>query len=161
MIKIGRLTDYGIVLMSYMASHRGRAHNAVEVAGEAHLPAPTVSKLLRALAREGLLESQRGVKGGYVLARDPQQISVADIITALEGPIAVTACSSGDADPDCEHELMCPVRGHWNQINRAIRAALEGISLAEMASPPGPHFMTSFGKPPPALRNLPVASQGS
>jgi FeS assembly SUF system regulator len=157
MIKIGRLTDYGIVLMSYMASHRERAHNAPEVADEVHLPAPTVSKLLRELAREGLLESQRGVKGGYVLARDPDRISVAEIITALEGPIALTACSAASDDPDCEHESMCPVRGHWNRINRAIRTALEGVSLTEMTTPPGPSFLSeTTGRP-----ELPTLSQGS
>jgi FeS assembly SUF system regulator len=161
MIKIGRLTDYGIVLMSYMASHRGRAHNAAEMAAEAHLPVPTVSKLLRELARGGLLASQRGVHGGYVLARDPQQISVAQIITALEGPIALTACSGGDADPDCEHESMCPVRGHWTRINRAIRTALEGVTLAEMASPPRPDFMTTTRLPAAAPARLTTAPQGT
>ncbi len=161
MIKIGRLTDYGIVLMSYMASHRERAHNAAEVAEQAHLPSPTVSKLLRELAREGLLESQRGVKGGYVLARDPDHISVAEIITALEGPIALTACSAPSDDPDCEHQSLCPVRGHWTRINHAIRTALDGVSLAEMASPPGPRFMTNLDPPATDRQQLPVISQGN
>lgn len=161
MIKIGRLTDYGIVLMSFMASHRERAHNAAEMAEEAHLPVPTVSKLLRELVRGGLLESQRGVKGGYILARDPQQISVAQIITALEGPIALTACSAGDADPDCEHESLCPVRGHWTRINRAIRTALEGVTLAEMASPPRPDFMTAARPLVSASQRLSAAPQGT
>ncbi len=148
MIKIGRLTDYGIVLMRSMASRREHPRTAAEVAEDVRLPLPTVSKLLRELARENLLDSQRGVKGGYLLARDPEQISVAEIITALEGPIALTACSSDDADPDCEHESLCPVRGHWNKINRAILDALRGISLAEMAQPPGPAFMTLAGNSP-------------
>lgn len=165
MIKIGRLTDYGIVLMTHMASHPGAAHNAAEVALEAHLPVPTVSKLLQELARAGLLESQRGAKGGYALARDARHISVAEIITALEGPIALTACSAGDVDPDCEHEPLCPVRGHWTRINRAIRAALEGISLAEMAAPPGPSFMTERPlqrrEPTATRQQLPVISEGN
>ncbi len=158
MIKIGRLTDYGIVLMSYMASNRDRAHNAAEVAEAAHLPAPTVSKLLRELARDGLLESQRGAKGGYVLARAPEDISVAEIITVLEGPIALTACSVTSTDPDCEHESLCPVRGHWTRINRAISEALDGVSLAEMATPPGPNFMVSATKSSSERQNLPVIS---
>ncbi len=161
MIKIGRLTDYGIVLMSFMASHRDRAHNASEVAEEVHLPAPTVSKLLRELAREGLLESQRGAKGGYVLARDPDRISVAEIITVLEGPIALTACSTLSDDPDCEHESLCPVRGHWTRINRAIRDALEGVSLAEMATPPRPSFMTQSTPSVTDRQQLPTLSQGN
>ena len=140
MIRISRLTDYGIVLMSYMAGQAERAHNANELAAGARLPAPTVSKLLRLLAREGLLESQRGVKGGYTLARRAEEISVASIISALEGPIALTACATVD-DPDCAHEPLCPVRSHWNRISLAIRDALEGVSLAEMAVPMKPRFM--------------------
>ncbi len=141
MIKIGRLTDYGIVLMSYLAGHRERAFTAAEVAGAVHLPVPTVSKLLRELARASLLASSRGAKGGYELARDPEEISVAEIITALEGPIALTACSVIDDVPDCEHTSLCPVRSHWNRISRAISDALDAVSLADMAAPPRPDFM--------------------
>ncbi len=133
MIRISRLTDYGIVLMSHMAADPARQHNAAELAVEARLPAPTVSKLLRMLGRDGLLASHRGVKGGYSLTRAPQQITVADVIRALEGPIALTTCNS-DALGECEHEQLCPVRGHWHRINRAVREALEGISMSEMAS---------------------------
>ncbi len=132
MIRISRLTDYGIVLMSYMAAQPDGVHNAAEAAAEAHLPLPTVSKLLRVLTREGLLESHRGVKGGYSLAHKPEQISVASIIRALEGPIALTVCAV-DPTGDCELELLCPVRAPWQKINQAIRQALENISLAEMA----------------------------
>ncbi len=161
MIKIGRLTDYGIVLMTHMASHPGAAHNAAEVAAETHLPVPTVSKLLQELARGGLLASQRGVKGGYELARDAHSISVAEIITALEGPIALTACSAADDSADCEHESLCPVRGHWARINRAIRGALEGISLAEMAAPLGPTFMGAIGGAAAARQTLPLITEGT
>lgn len=132
MIRISRLTDYGIVLMSYMAAKPDGIHNAAEAAAEAHLPLPTVSKLLRVLTHEGLLTSHRGVKGGYTLAREPEQISVASIIRALEGPIALTVCAD-DPSGDCELELLCPVRAPWQKINQAIRQALEDISLAEMA----------------------------
>ena len=90
MIRLSRLTDYGIVLMSYMAAHRERAINAAELAAAVQLPLPTVGKLLRLLAREELLVSQRGVKGGYTLAHAPEEISIAAIIRALEGPIALT-----------------------------------------------------------------------
>jgi FeS assembly SUF system regulator len=127
--------------MSYLAAHGDRAHNASELATGARLPVPTVSKLLRTLAREGLLESQRGVKGGYALARPADEISVAEIIVALEGPIALTACATV-ADPDCAHESLCPIRSHWNRISVAIRDALRGVSLAEMAAPMKPDFMS-------------------
>ena len=111
MIRIGRLTDYGIVLLSHMAAQPDSVHTAAEVAAEAHLPAPTVSKLLRLLTKEGLLESQRGVNGGYGLARTPDRITVSNVIAALEGPIAITTCTSA-APSDCAHEPICPVRGH-------------------------------------------------
>lgn len=141
MIRMSRLTDYGIVLMRYVAANPGGLHNAAEIAAGARLPMPTVSKLLRILAKEGLLVSHRGVKGGYELARPPRSISVEDIICALEGPIGMTVCTS--AHEVCEHESLCPVQGHWQKINRAIRQALEGISLAEMASPVSSKFMVA------------------
>ncbi|MDX2167597.1 MAG: SUF system Fe-S cluster assembly regulator [Deltaproteobacteria bacterium] len=135
MIRISRLTDYGIVLLTHMAAHADHMHNASEAAAEAHLPLPTVSKLLRLLTKEGLLASHRGAKGGYGLARAPQQITVAAIVAALEGPIALTACAATTAS-DCEHETLCPVRGHWNLINLAVRQALESITLADLAARP-------------------------
>jgi len=133
MIRMSRLTDYGIVLMSYMAAHPDRVHTAAEVATGARLPLPTVSKLLRVLAREELLLSQRGVKGGFSLARSAGAITVGAIIGALEGPVSLTVCTTGPRG-ECEHEPMCPVRGPWQRINRAVRQALEGITLAEMAT---------------------------
>jgi FeS assembly SUF system regulator len=135
MIRISRLTDYGIVLMTHMAAHPERVHNATEMAAEAHLPVPTVSKLLGLLAKEGLLESHRGVKGGFGLARQANQITVGSIIKALEGPIAITTCTT-DSPGECEHESLCPVRGHWYLINLAIRQALDSITLADMAAHP-------------------------
>jgi FeS assembly SUF system regulator len=151
MIRISRLTDYGIILMTHLAAHSERAHNATEVASEAHLPPPTVSKLLRLLAREGLLESHRGAKGGYGLARPAGDISVGSIIKALEGPIAITTCTT-DSPGDCEHEPTCPIRGHWHLINLAIRQALDSITLADMASQPRRFHFPTLGQaaPPPA-----------
>src|SRR5688572_33459183 len=94
MIRIAKLTDYGIVLMSHLARAPGRRVNARDLSVEAHLPQPTVSQLLKTLSRGGLLVSQLGVKGGYDLARPASEITVADIITALEGPVALTECTS-------------------------------------------------------------------
>ena len=135
MIRIARLTDYGIVLLTHMAARPHRLHNAAELAGDVGLPAPTVSKLLRILAREGLLASHRGVKGGYGLAKPTDEISVASIIRALEGPIALTTCNS-DLPGECAHEPLCPVRGPWHRINEAVRRALEGVRLSDMVVPP-------------------------
>lgn len=135
MIRLSRLTDYGIIVMRYMALAPDRVHNAAEVAADVALPLPTVSKLMRRLATHELLASQRGAKGGYSLARLPGSISVAEIITALEGPVSLTVCTTGRTPSSCKHEPRCPVQGHWQRINRAVRAALEEVSLADMAAP--------------------------
>jgi len=112
------------------------------------LPLPTVSKLLRVLARGRLLVSHRGVRGGYSLAQPPEQISIARIIRTLEGPVSLTACAA-DEPEDCEHEGCCPVRARWKKINGAVWRALEGITLAEMAAaPPRSTAALRAGRPP-------------
>jgi len=133
MIRITKQTDYGIVLLTHLAVHPERQFNAPDLAAEAQLPLPMVSKILKLLVREGLLASHRGVKGGYSLARPPREISMAEIVAALEGPIAITECI--DEMGNCFHEPICQVRGNWQRINSAVRDALAGITLAEMALP--------------------------
>ncbi|HEV3455548.1 MAG TPA: SUF system Fe-S cluster assembly regulator [Thermoanaerobaculia bacterium] len=133
MIRITKQTDYGIVLLTHLAAHPDRQYNAPDLAAEAHLPLPMASKILKLLAREGVLVSHRGVKGGYGLSRHPQEISMAEIIAALEGPIAITECI--DEAGDCVHERLCPVRSNWHRINEALLTALQGITLAEMVHP--------------------------
>ena len=132
MIRLSKLADYGIVIMTNLARQPGRQHNAPEVAAQSHIPLPMASKILKSLARAGLLQSHRGVKGGYGLARPAAAISVAEVISALDGPIAVTACIE-DGPGGCEIEALCPARTNWHRINDAIRSALDGISMAEMA----------------------------
>lgn len=137
MIRLSKLADYGIVIMTHMSRHPKRQHNASAIATESHIPLPMASKILKGLVRAGLLASHRGAKGGYGLARPAELISVADVITALDGPIAVTACIE-NSPGECEIELLCPARANWQRINDAIRQALAGISMAEMAqSVPG------------------------
>ena len=134
MLRVTKLADYGIVMLTYFASHSGSTHNARDIAGVVRLPLPVVSKILKALARDGLLTSQRGTKGGYGLSRRPEEITIADIIRALEGPIAVTECTDS-VNGDCGLEMRCPVRTNWHRINQAIYQALERITLAEMTQP--------------------------
>ena len=130
-----RLTDYGIVLLTYFARDTERTtHNARDLARAARLPLPTVNKILKALTRKGLLLSHRGVKGGYSLARTPEEISMADIITATEGPVAITQCTVS-LPGNCAQETGCPVHLNWQKINDAIRTALESVNLSEMARP--------------------------
>src|SRR3990172_6481123 len=104
---MSKQTDYGIVIMAHMASvHERELHTARDLADEVHLPLPMVSKTLKSLARGGLLVSQRGVKGGYSLARQPERISLGCIIRAVEGPVAITRCCD-PSPPDCEHQPFC------------------------------------------------------
>ncbi len=138
MIRMTRVTDYGIVLLTYFArSSEGTLHTARDLARDAHLPLPTVNKVLKTLTRHGLLESHRGVKGGYTLSRHPEEISVAEIISATEGPVAMTECTV-DGPGGCDHESECPVSDNWQRINQAIQEALDGITLAEMTRPVAP-----------------------
>ncbi len=138
MIRITRETDYGIVLMAIMARNSGRSFSAANLAKEGGLPLPMVSKILKLLARADLLASQRGARGGYSLARSAEYISAAEIIDALEGPIAITECSSG-LPSACVHQQHCNVSNHWHRINSAVRDALSKISLWEMSQPVAAH----------------------
>ena len=143
MIRLSKVADYGIVLMTHLARHPDRQHAAPEIAAQSHLPLPMASKILKGLVRAGLLVSHRGAKGGYGLARPAQAISVADVIVALEGPIALTACIE-HAPGECDIEALCPARANWQRINAAIRHALEGITMAEMAQTVPAAFAVPF-----------------
>lgn len=134
MLRVTKLADYGIVMLTYFAGNPDKTFNAKDISKVVRLPLPVVSKVLKLLARAGLLVSQRGTKGGYGLAREPEKVTVAAIIRALEGPIAVTECTDL-LRGDCGLETGCPVRTNWHMINRAIHQALEGITLAQMTQP--------------------------
>jgi len=139
MIKLSRMTDYAVVVLARMARDGGRGGAAVQtvpqLAERTAVPAPTVAKLMKLLALAGLTESHRGAAGGYALTRAPEDISIADIISAVDGPIALTACVDG-AEGHCGVESLCAMRGNWDKVNRAVRHALEGVSLAEMNTVP-------------------------
>jgi FeS assembly SUF system regulator len=135
MLRISKLTDYGIVLLASFAERPEQTCNARELAEETGLPFPAVGKVLKSLAQAGLLVSHRGAKGGYALARPPGEISVAEIIEALEGPIALMECSAGPGH--CHQEATCRVRGPWQTIHGAIRTTLAGVTLRGLV-PPGP-----------------------
>jgi FeS assembly SUF system regulator len=128
------MADYGVVLMVQLARAPGLVTTAAELTEATALPGPTVSKLLKQLSRAGLLDSQRGTNGGYTLSLPTAEISVADIVSALDGPIALTECMTADGVV-CEIEALCPTRTNWRQINDALVDALDRVSLAEMARP--------------------------
>jgi FeS assembly SUF system regulator len=134
MVRLGKLTDYGLVLMTCIGRSKSEAfRTARDLAAESKLPMSTVSKLLKELLQSGLLVSHRGTKGGYVLARDARQISVVDIIAALEGPMALTECSTEISL--CNIESCCPIKNNQRIINQAVRGMLEKISLSDLIHP--------------------------
>jgi FeS assembly SUF system regulator len=136
MLRMSKLTDYGTVVMTYLARESNRVHAVSEIAAEVRVAAPTVSKVLKRLAHEGLVVSHRGAKGGYSLARPPQSISMVEIIDAMEGRMALTEC--GSTPGLCIQEPSCSVRTNWQRVNSVVRDALAGVSLADMAAPDVP-----------------------
>ncbi len=130
MLRISRLTDYGTVVLAHLARNEPDLVSAAEVATATGIAPPTVSKLLKSLAKSGLVISTRGSHGGYRLARAAQEISAADVIDALEGPVSITECSSSDSH--CDFEAWCNVGSAWQRINVVIRRTLDEISLLDL-----------------------------
>lgn len=153
MIRITKQTDYAVVLLTRMSQQPERLYSAADLATDTRLPAPMVSKILKTLARERLLDSHRGVKGGYALSRSPEDVTVAEIVSAIEGPIGITECID-DTPGECGYASLCGLRSNWNQINSAIRDALDGITLAEMA-PPAPARLVTLGERAPVEARQP------
>lgn len=133
MFRVSRLTDYATLVMTCIATHPGDVLSTAQIAEEAHLELPTVSKLLKSLGHAGLVDSFRGVNGGYRLARPAQKISLADIVEAIEGPLGMTECTLSEGQ--CEREAQCGVRGSWQRINHVLDNALRAMSLADMLHP--------------------------
>ena len=140
MLRISKLTDYGTVVLAHLAGDPETVCSAADVAAATGIGLPTVSKLLKSLGRAGLVTSTRGASGGYQLARNPGDISAADVIDALEGPVSITECSGSDSH--CDYEDVCSVGGAWQRINIAIRRALDEVSLLDLlrANSPVPSF---------------------
>ncbi len=131
MLKLGKLTDYATVLLAAMAAAPERLHAAQELAQRTSVAAPTVAKLMKQLQQGGLVSSARGARGGYRLLKAPAQVTVADVIRALEGPIALTDCAVHGA---CAIEAGCGAKAPFRLINAAITQALEAVTLADMAA---------------------------
>jgi FeS assembly SUF system regulator len=129
MLRISRLTDYATVILASLAG--GALASATDIAERTHIGVPTVSKLLKELQRAGLVRSVRGAHGGYQLARPAASISAADIIDAVEGPVALTECAGGAGN--CDIETTCLVGHGWQRISRSIRRALADVSLEALA----------------------------
>jgi len=134
MLRVSKLTDYATVVMTCLAGDGDGVVSAQALAERARLEVPTVSKLLKQLAQAGLVASTRGINGGYRLARAAERITIADIVTAMEGPIGMTECSAHSGL--CDLESHCGVRVNWQRINQAIAGALSNVTLADMLHPP-------------------------
>lgn len=136
-MRLSSLADYAVVMMSAAARHCGGVArlNATSLAEETGLPLPTVQKLVSRLSAAGLIESARGTGGGFRLARPAAAISLADIVEAIEGPIAMTSCVDSGSH-DCCIEESCRVKPHWNAVNGAVKGALAGVSLASLSRVP-------------------------
>lgn len=138
MIRLTKQSDYGIVLLTHLATDPDVPLSAPELSQALRIQLPMVGKILKLLTRAGLASSHRGVKGGYWLARSPGEITVAEIVAALEGPIAMTDCTEdthATHPHDCSRESFCSVRDHWQVINQAVGRALAGVTLADMLRP--------------------------
>jgi FeS assembly SUF system regulator len=133
MIRMSKLTDYAILVLAHLAETRDPLHSASEVAEHTGVTPATASKLLKLLGRAGLVESVRGAQGGYALARAPADITAAEVINALEGPLAITECSS--AESHCELEPGCRMSEAWRRINLGIHRVLDEITLEQLVAP--------------------------
>ena len=131
MLRISRLTDYATVVLATLAEEPNRVQTATALAERTRIALPTVSKLLKQLQRANLVTSTRGLHGGYQLGRAAEQISAADILDALEGPVALTDCAAGQGH--CEIEGNCRVNRGWQRLNLAIRRSLQDVNLAQLA----------------------------
>ncbi|HEB27843.1 hypothetical protein LCGC14_1728150 [marine sediment metagenome] len=130
MLRVSKLTDYGSVILAYMARHPGQTLSATSLSQAVYMPLATVSKLLKLFKKNGLVQSSRGKRGGYRLSRPAEKISLAEIISVLEGPIALTECS---VKKDlCQIESHCAIRPSWQNINRVIYNSLSQVTLETM-----------------------------
>ncbi len=148
MIRINKLTDYAMLLLTRLAVEPARLHSAQQLASASALELPTVSKLLKLLNQAGLLDSMRGAHGGYRLARPAAEISVLDVISAIEGPFAMVECSI--APGRCDHEVHCGYKGNWHVIENEIRGLLARLSVSDMQQPLRPGVLSG------ALATLPI-----
>ena len=155
MLRISKLTDYGTVVLASLAGHPAHRHTAAAVAERTGLGLPTVSKLLKSFHRAGIVTSTRGAHGGYQLARPATGISAAEIIDAIEGPVAITECSG--VHSACGLEDICSTGTAWQRVNLAIRRSLNELSLAQLSGQESvvawrPELAVAPVRPIPTLR---------
>jgi len=131
MFRLSKKSDYGLIALKHLAQHNDESVSAREIAAQYNIPAELLAKVLQKLVRKGLLVSQQGTNGGYVLAKDPATISIVDVVEALEGPISITPCERGD---DCQQLQMCSVRDPLLKIKAKVVRVLGDTSIYELAT---------------------------
>lgn len=134
MLRLNRMTDYAILLLAVLAGRKGEVVTSATLAHHTQLNQPTVAKIAKALVKAGVVSAERGVNGGYRLVRPANEVNAAEVIEAIEGPIALTACVEGVEEP-CETRHGCFMSGHWNEVNSSIREALERVTLDRLFNP--------------------------
>jgi FeS assembly SUF system regulator len=149
MLRLSKLTDYAVVVLVRLAG-ADCVQTSPGIAASTGIPEPTVAKVLKALSIGNFVSSQRGAKGGYRLSRNLSAIPIADVIAAIDGPIALTACVEGSSS-ECESQGICPMRGRWDPVNEAIHKALNRITLADMQMGRSPAVLV-------ATRQVPLQS---
>jgi len=138
MIRFSKMADYGVLLLGHFTQHEDSLTSAAELAAVYHMPRPVVANLLKSFREAGLLTSQRGQNGGYRLARSPDDISLAEVLGVIDGPVQLIECAVGDIATACDYEDVCPSRSPMRAVNRRIVALLEGISLADLMDETSP-----------------------
>lgn len=139
MIKLSKLSDYAIVVLSRLAvEEMGQLQTAVILAQQTGIPEPTVAKVLKLLSKQGIVQSVRGVRGGYALSRAPSEVTVTELIEALEGPISITSCADIEIETSCQIAELCPMRGGWHRVNKAVKTALDELFLSDLLIPMSP-----------------------
>ncbi len=132
MIRFSKMADYGVLLLGHFVRHEGLQASAGELAESFHMPRTLVANLLKAFREAGLLESRRGLKGGYLLARPADQISLLDVLRVIDGPVRLTDCALVNELEMCDYEDVCPSRSPMQFVNKRILDFLAGLSLAQL-----------------------------
>jgi FeS assembly SUF system regulator len=164
MLRMSKMTDYGIVMMTELARARGETRTTRELAARTRVPLPSASKVLKGLLQAGLVVSHRGASGGYGLSRPAEDVSLAELVSSLEGPVSLTECGQhSPANAPCELESVCQVRGHWRLINQAIQEALGRLTLADLCAPAPrmPERLVGLGMPSRAVSPGPAPASAA
>lgn len=138
MIRFSKMADYGVLLLGHLARQEGHLASASELAESAHMPRPVVANLLKSFREVGLLDSRRGAQGGYVLVRDPDEITLLDVLSAVDGPVQLIDCAVADLPTQCDYEDVCLSRSPMKSVHERIVDLLRATTLRELMTDHAP-----------------------